>query len=1249
MSTRPGGAEREALTRLLNEARQRLHLSVQAAANLAGVPKATAQGWLSGKHLPTPALRGNFHHLIHGLGLDDVIDPDWWIDHRWDRMPAQPRSQNPPYVGLRPFTAEDRNLFFGRAPALAALAAAVDQATGLADRKIVVLFGSSGSGKSSLLAAGLCVATQDGGALSGRHVKTITVAALVDQTTTTATPFTEADVVVIDQFEDVFHLAETERRQVFKAVSELADRATVVIGLRADAFAPASLEPLLADALAHPVLLVPLSTAELRQAIVEPAQSRNVVVEDDLIAVLLSDLGVTSETQRIAPGVLPLVSTALLSTWVAGSGVRMTLRDYRHVGGVGSAVEHLAEGVFGALSDGGQQLAEKVFLRLVTVESDSVSRATLPLATLDEPAGEVIAAFADARLLTVSQADVQISHEALLRHWPRLSEWIESSREDLLVLQQLRRAAQLWIDGGRDPGALIPLKRLPAFESFVADGAESLLTADEREFVDASAAHFASVLDNERRANTRLRRRGRLAGGLAAVAVALALIAGVMYAQSRTAQHAAEAAVASARSRQVALAAQQAASQDPNLQLRLSLVADSLATTVEGRSALGDATSVYAPLRWAGSGPAVLALSPDRTVVARADGTGGVTLWRGADALTTPGIAFQADPSQQPLVAAAITAVDARLLLAVAGDNNASIWDITDTPRQLATLDGDQWSAVAFSPSGRMAAFGDRTGAVRLLDLANLEAPTAIATLHLPRDLAEELLAVRSLLFSRQGDTLYVGGKAHAIYRWRIAAGKQSALDPIRYTSERPALSLAISPLGDRLVAGLMTRRILQWRLKGARAEPLPEITGFLSNVNDVTFNPDGTKLFAAGDDHGTYTFDVASGVQEQRLSGPSAVDSVGQTSDGRIVTADSHGDLRVWPLFDPVLRADGSSGYCFSTDPSGHWLALATANDGILLWDTTGGGFAQKAAPAVSFGKPKASSAETVAAGVGVDPLGRYLLAGTTEGSVISWPLSESGAGAATVKSVIPSQYIGFIAINPRGNLAAAVPVNDGSEIALLRVDEHGAFTKIASLPTRNPQSASFSPDGQLLAIPRTTNAVEIWSVADPAAPKLLNTLQLGAQPVIVSFSPVARMLAAGLMSGEVVVIDLTDPANPKQASSYGDARAEVYGLTWSPDGSVLLGAGGDEHVWQWDTTVPDTPAVASYSSGLGRTNDVVFVHGGRDFVATGDSGGVRAWVAGSGDARQHGCELQGSPLSDAEWSRYLVGITKADPCAVR
>ena len=593
----PAAGSRAEFSFALDDARRARHLSIRQVARIADVPPATAQGWLSGKHFPTPALRPQYLRLVAELGLAEQVPPDLFGDP-WPALQPNLRAGTAPYLGLRPFDIGDAPYYFGRSAESARLAERVAALRREQGRGVLALVGPSGSGKSSLLAAGLIATECADGRLAGWRAGSVPVSELATGRDA------DLELVVIDQFEDALRLP--ARDACVAAVERLASRAVVVIGLRSDAFAEASQLPLLVAALSSPVLLAPVTREELREVVVGPARLAGVQVDDELVRVLLDDLargwGPAGQTQTV----LPLLSNALLTTWAAGTGDRMTVADYYAAGGISRAVESLAEQVYGSLDEGEQAATERLFLRLITVTPEAVIRRPLPLAAIDRTTRPVMDAFVAARMLTVAGDAVQISHDALLEHWERPREWIAARREDLAVLAKVRRAAAVWEDAGRDPAALVPVDRLEAVSSWLEDPSwAALLAPHEQEFLDASERHFASVLVAERRANARLRRQRGLALGLTAVATALAVVSGFAFWGMRESQQAAEASRLQAQSRQVATAARSLRAKDPNLQDQMAVVSAELADTLESRSVLLDATAVDAPVQWrGGAGPA---------------------------------------------------------------------------------------------------------------------------------------------------------------------------------------------------------------------------------------------------------------------------------------------------------------------------------------------------------------------------------------------------------------------------------------------------------------------------------------------------------------------------------------------------------------------------------------------------------------------------------------------------------------------
>lgn len=1208
------------IARLVNAERVRQNLSIRMAAKVAGVPPGTVQGWLSGKHVPTPALRPNFERLVAALGLRDRIHLDW--ADLGDALTTL-RESTPPYVGLRPFAVADASHFFGREEESARVARAVLDHDGRPG--IVAVVGPSGGGKSSLLAAGV-VGREcgSGGVLEGSTGLVLAATDLPAHVPPTA------DFVVIDQLEEALdtpaHLEST-----VASVMDLARDHTVVLGIRSDAFGELAEQPALRDALEHPILLAPMSRAGAVAAIEKPAAQCGVTVEPGLATLMISDLAAGEPLRGVPAGVLPLLSNALLMTWSVGQGQRMTIADYEATGGLGSAIEALAEGVVRSLAADEATQVRPLFLKLVRTSESGVTRARLPLGTLSDAEREIVEAFIQARILTATAEYVQISHESLFRHWPRLADWFEQARENLRVRDHLERATHLWLDSGRAPESLLPVDRLPLFIRFLEDPvAEAILGTNEREFLTASREHFTTQLDAERLRSTRLRRRGRISVMLAALASGLALVAGLAVVQTRGLQ-------LEAQSRQVASQANSLRSRDPNLEAQMALVSDGITRTREGLSAVLDATSIDTPTRWPGTGPARLAVDPSGTRVARGDNTGQVTLWDASTLTNSPGLTFLADPQGDPLSALALADREGRHLLGLGGAGGyRAIWDVSATPTKLADWsDGEATaSAVAFDESGETLAVGLDDGTLDLFSLADPTDPARRARLSLSGP-------VTSLAFDPLRPRLFVGGADDALGVVDLSTPQPDHLDFWPHTPGRRAhcLSLAVSPDGRRLVAGLTSTVLARWDLTAPT--PTSElIEGFVNWVDAVAFSPDSATLAAGDIIQKVRLLDAATMTEQRILDGPSPITGVGFIGGAPVATSND-GTLWAWPDRTRVLRSGGGTVFQLITDrTSRRWLAAPSpADQDITVWRLDDGvqpAFDVPAPPGIRLSSSAAFSAD-----------GDTLYAGTRNGEVISWPIGDSGPGTPRVQAIFPATRaadISNVVLSPTAPVLVT-PDYAAETTIVSRIADDGTITPVATLQTPTSQVATFNADGSLLQI-GTDLGVQLYDLSVPEHPVLVSTIPTDTLATASWFAPRSPLLASGSDSGLVTIWDISNPKAPVEVRRFADARSGIYAVTFSPDEKTLIAAGGDEVFFGWDVTSPRTDATFILAPQMGRTTETRFILDGTAFVGAGDDGGVRLWTLDPTAAEAALCRLRGSPLTPDEWARFLPGITPFDPC---
>ncbi|EWM19302.1 ATP-binding protein [Kutzneria sp. 744] len=365
-------------------------------------------------------------------------DTDEWAT-RWRKVadhlaPSRPEpdTERSPYPGLAAFQISDADRFFGRENLRKELLGH------LREHRFIGVFGASGSGKSSLLRAGLAAAVtgpvvvMTPGAdplhecaarlsdLTGEVPAVLRAEFAADPTglhrriSQALADRREDLLLVVDQFEEVFTLG-ADRAPFIDALVHAANaegsRVRVVLGVRADFFGHCGSVPALREALRDRTVLVGAMTPEeLREAVVRPATDAGLTIETALVNRILADAGKEA-------GALPLVSHALRETWQRRQGIALTLAAYEAAGGIQHAIARTAEAVFTRLDAEQQTVARQVFLRLVALGDEDTKR-RLSRAELDAGSEAVLAALTASRLITVDQDHVEITHEALISHWP---------------------------------------------------------------------------------------------------------------------------------------------------------------------------------------------------------------------------------------------------------------------------------------------------------------------------------------------------------------------------------------------------------------------------------------------------------------------------------------------------------------------------------------------------------------------------------------------------------------------------------------------------------------------------------------------------------------------------------------------------------------------------------------------------------------------------------------------------------------
>ena len=1152
-------------------------------------------------HYQTPGIwplrrqdKGEFIFLTPGHDLD---------------LPPAPEltATNNPYRGLEAYDEKHADLLFGRTELIEQLAARVER------QPLTVVLGASGTGKSSLVKAGLAphlrhladahsewyllppmrpgdtpvhvladllTNTLDEGAVVDASVQAIAQRA---DDWLAAHPGTRL-LLIVDQCEELITLCrdDAERERFLGLLANLAGHASarmrIVLTLRTD-FEPQFLDsPLSPDWQDSRFVVTPLTQAELREVIEKPAAARVLFFDppelvDDLIDEVIQ-----------TPGALPLLSFTLSELYLKylkrqdqaqRDGVpierSLTAEDYRALGGVIGSLRTRANEVYAALDAAEQVTMRRIMLRMVAVEGGELARRRVLWSELEYQDKEenrrvetIVDRLVAARLLVRGSADldsnntldayVEPAHDALVRGWDKLLLWRQQAQEYLPLQRRLTRAAQEWENAGvaDRPGLL--WNNDPGLPQVLPDiirlgGAVGMLSNPLRALWPSTQMAKAPVWLNKQETAFVQASLQRRARIRRRI---VAITTGVMIVITATAI--------------VAIIQRNIAQRQAEVNKSIALASGAQRAIQNNDYDLAiplalAANAIPDPPQLAGSALAAAAYVP------------GTRLYLDLHSADVTGVAFSPDGKDA---------------LSGSLDKRAEIWDAV-TGQIVHRLDETQITGVtgvAYSPTGDRAVLGQTDGSVVVWDTQSGE---------LIRSLTGLTQSVSALAFGPDGRTVLAGNTAGALILWDPETGTRLGSLP---GHARKISAVAVGPDGHTALSGAQDGSLTLWDL--ANDQPIRSFEGGNRSVMMVSYGPGTGYIMSGSTDQMVRVWDVDTGELAGRFPlsrHTQAISSIAAApDDATVVSGAMDGSMILWdkaPIGAFIRAFVGHRAPVISLAYSSDGRhVLSGSRDGVVrLWDIGGPTQIHRFGiepPLVD--RPGIDPLHNLA----IDEEGRRALSGTAR-ALILWNLD---TGEVIRRLPAPADSLSSVAISPDGKTALSADSGDLSQWHL----ETGK--ELRRLPGNASEvlTIAYRPDGHTALTGAQNGAVIEWD---------LDTGQIITQHVLpqadiwsVAFSPDSKFALTGAEDRSMILWDTATGAEIRRFEGHRDA---VYWVAISPDGTTALSGSADRQIILWDLA---TGQPIRYFQGHSLPiHTVAYSPDGRTIVSGSEDKTIRLW----------------------------------------